>query len=189
MSTPARRALRRLPLVLWLTAVWILLWGTLDLGTLVFGLLVALLVTLVFPLPPVTTHMVVRPLALLRLVCYLAVDLVVSTVRVSWQAVRYGPRTSAGIVRVTLLTDSDHLTAMVANAVSLAPGKFVMQIDRAHRICYVYALGMRAGGEELVRREVLALERRIVRAVGSAAELELVGRIEDSAGTAGKEDA
>lgn len=182
MTRTARRTLRRLPLVLWLTAVWILLWGTLDLGTLVFGLLVALLVTTMFPLPSVTTHMVARPLPLLRLVCYLAADLVISTLRVSWQAVRYGPRTTAGIVQVTLLTDSDHLTAMVANAVSLAPGKFVMQIDRGHRICYVYALGMRAGGEDAVRREVLGLERRIVRAVGSARELEIVGRVARDAG-------
>lgn len=186
MSRLARRTLRRLPLVLWLTAVWILLWGTLDLGTLVFGLLVALLVTTMFPLPSVTTHMVARPLPLLWLIAYLASDLVISTIRVSWQAIRYGPRTTAGIVQVTLLTDSDHLTAMVANAVSLAPGKFVMQIDRAHRICYVYALGMRAGGEETVRRDVLALERRIVRAVGSARELEIVDRVARDAGL--KED-
>ena len=182
MTTPARRALRRLPLVLWLTAVWMLLWGRFDPGSVLFGLLVALLVSVLFPLPPVNTGMVVRPLALLRLIAYLAVDLVVSTARVSWQALAHGPRTTAGIVAVTLLTDSDHLTAMVANAVSLAPGKFVLQIDRARRICYVYALGMRAGGEAVVRRDVLALERRIVRAVGSERELAVVTRVARDAG-------
>ncbi|MFR9731097.1 Na+/H+ antiporter subunit E [Saccharopolyspora sp. MS10] len=184
MTSPARRALRRVPLVLWLTAVWILLWGRLDPGTVLFGLLVALLISVLFPLPPVTTNMVVRPLALLRLIAYLAADLVVSTARVSWQALRHGPRTTAGIVSVTLLTDSDHLTAMVANAVSLAPGKFVLQIDRVRRTCYVYALGMRAGGEDAVRRDVLGLERRIVRAVGSARELEIVSRVARDAGIA-----
>lgn len=169
-----KRALRRLPLVVWLTVVWILLWGTLDLGTLVFGALVAVLVVTVFPVPPVTTNIVVRPLGLLRLIGYLAYDLVYSTLRVSWQAVRHGPRTRAGIVAVTLLTDSDHLTAMVANGVSLAPGKFVLQVDRTHGVCYVYALGLRPGEEDSVRRDVLALEARVVRAVGSRAELALV---------------
>ncbi len=151
-----------------------MLWGTFDLGTLFFGLVVALLVSTVFPLPAIQTCIVVRPLRLLQLVAYLAWDLVSSTLRVSWQAVRYGPNAKSGIVAVTLRTDSDHLTAMVANAVSLAPGKFVLQIDRANRICYVYALGMRPDDVESVRRDVLALERRVVQAVGSANAVALV---------------
>ncbi|MGP4015567.1 Na+/H+ antiporter subunit E [Saccharopolyspora sp. 5N708] len=169
-----RRLLRRLPLVAWLTLVWVMLWGRFDLGTLLFGLLVALLVTTLFPLPTINTGIVVRPLRFALLIGYLAWDLVISTLRVSWQAVRHGPNAKSGIVAVTLRTDSDHLTAMVANAVSLAPGKFVLQIDRANRICYVYALGMRPDDAESVRRDVLALEKRVVRAVGSTAEVALV---------------
>ena len=64
----AVRLLRRLPLICWLTLVWILLWGTFDVGTVLFGLLVAVLVSTVFPLPPVATNIVVRPVALLRLI-------------------------------------------------------------------------------------------------------------------------
>jgi multicomponent Na+:H+ antiporter subunit E len=169
-----RWLLRRLPLVAWLTLVWVMLWGTFDLGTLFFGLVVALLVSTVFPLPTINTNIVVRPLRLLQLVAYLAWDLVSSTLRVSWQAVRHGPKAKSGIVAVTLRTDSDHITAMVANAVSLAPGKFVLQIDRVNRICYVYALGMGPDDVESVRCEVLALERRVVHAVGSANEVALV---------------
>jgi multicomponent Na+:H+ antiporter subunit E len=165
---------RRLPLVAWLTLIWVMLWGTVDLGTLLFGAIVAIVVTTVFPLPPITTNIVVRPLHLLHLTAFLAWDLLISTLRVSWQALRYGRNARAGIVAVTMMTDSDHLTAMVANAVSLAPGKFVMQIDRANRICYVYALGMREGDAEPVRRDVLNLEERVVRAVGSRGEVAMV---------------
>lgn len=174
--TDLSRLARRLPLVLWLTVVWILLWGTLDLGTLVFGVLVAVLITALFPPPPVFTNIVVRPVSLVQLIGYLAWDLVVSTLRVSWQALRHRGDTKAGIVAVTLLTDSDHLTAMIANGISLAPGKFVLQVDREHAICYVYVLGMRPGEDASVRREVLALEARVVRAVGSAQEVALVDR-------------
>lgn len=170
-----KRLMRRLPLLTWLTIVWIMLWGTLDIGTVFFGIVVAFVVITVFPLPPISTNIVVRPLPVVRLVLYLAWDLVVSTVRVAWQAVRYGPRAKAGIVAVRLHTDSDHLTAMVANAVSLAPGKFVMQIDRANRLCYVYVLGMSAADAESVRQDVLDLEKRVVRAVGSPSEVALVG--------------
>lgn len=171
--------LRRLPMVAWLTLVWVMLWGTFDLGTLFFGLVVAVFVATLFPNPAIRTNIAVRPLRVLQLFGYLTWDLVISTARVSWQAVTQGPKTPAGIVAVTLRTDSDHITAMLANAVSLAPGKFVLQIDRANRICYVYSLGMRAADAESVRQEVLALERRVVRAVGSAAELALVSGTEE----------
>ncbi|MDA3625782.1 Na+/H+ antiporter subunit E [Saccharopolyspora oryzae] len=179
----ARRGglVRRLPLVAWLTVVWVMLWGTFDLGTLFFGLVVAVFVATLFPTPTINTNMSVRPLSLLALVGYLAWDLVISTARVSWQAVTRGPRATAGIVAVTLRTDSDHIIAMVANALSLAPGKFVLQIDRVNRICYVYALGMQVEDAESVRREVLALERRVVRAVGSANDVALVSGTEGRA--------
>lgn len=169
-----QRLLRRLPLVLWLTAVWVLLWGSFDAGTLFFGLVVALLVSSLFPLPMIRTGMVLRPLPALRLAAYLAWDLVISTARVAWQAVRHRRATTAGIVATTLHVDSDHLIAIVASAVSLAPGKFVLQIDRANLTCYVYALGLSPGDEESVRREVRFLERLVVEAVGSTAQRDLV---------------
>lgn len=170
--TRKQRLLRRLPLVLWLTLVWVLLWGTLDVGTLVFGLLVALLVSVLFPAPVIRTGMVLRPLPLLWLVGYLAWDLVISTLRVTWQALRLGPNATAGIVEVRLRVDSDHLTALIASAISLAPGQFVLQIDRVDRICYVYTLCN--DDVESVRRDVGRLERYVVSAVGSAAQLELL---------------
>ncbi|MFC7341418.1 Na+/H+ antiporter subunit E [Saccharopolyspora griseoalba] len=170
--TRKQRLLRRGPLVIWLTLVWVLLWGTLDLGTLVFGLSVALLVSVLFPAPPIRTGMVLRPFQLLRLIGYLAWDLVISTMRVTWQALRFGPNATAGIVAARLHVDSDHLTALIASAISLAPGQFVLQIDRVDRICYVYALCI--DDEESVRREVARLERFVVAAVGSAEQREML---------------
>lgn len=180
---PFARILRRLPLLAWLTVVWVMLWGTFDAGTFFFGLVVALFVTTLFPTPPVITYIVVRPVRLLQLLAYLAWDLVASTLRVSWQALRYRQHTKAAIIAVTMTNDSDHLIAMVANAVSLAPGKFVLQIDRVNRICYVYALGVvNADDASAVREEVLSLEDRVVRAVGSAAEVAAVDAREGKEG-------
>lgn len=174
---PIERVVRRLPLFGWLVAVWLLLWGTYDVGTVVFGVLVALLVMWIFPAPPIATDIRLRPLGAGYLVLLLAWDLVASTARVAWQAVRHRGRARAAIVAVPLVTDSDHLMAMVANAVSLAPGKFVMQIDRVNRVCYVYELGVAAAGVDAVRRDVLGWERRVVRAVGTAAQVESVERM------------
>jgi multicomponent Na+:H+ antiporter subunit E len=174
VTKPFARLIRRLPLAAWLTLVWVMLWGTFDLGTLMFGVVIALLITTMFPLPPITTNIVVRPLRFGQLAAYLVWDLFVSALRVSWQAVRYGRHAKAGIVAVRTMTDSDHLTAMVASALSLAPGKNVMQIDRSNRICYVYVLGMREGDIASIRRDFLAMEARVVRAVGSRAEVAVV---------------
>lgn len=162
----------RLPQLVWLTAVWVLLWGTFSVKSLVGGVLVAALVIAIFPLPLVGERLPVRPVRLLRLIGYLAYDLVVSSVEVSWETLRYGPRTTAGIVAVPLQTGSALVAAAVADAVSLAPGTFVLQIERRRGICYVYALGIRTPDDaERVRREVLALQRRVINALGSRAEI------------------
>ncbi|MBA8826868.1 multicomponent Na+:H+ antiporter subunit E [Saccharopolyspora lacisalsi] len=173
------RVARKLPLLLWLTLVWGLLWGTYDAGTVFFGVLVSVLVMSVFPVPSISTDLALRPLRVVELVAYLAWDMASSTLRVSWQALRHGPRIRAGIVEVTLRIDSDHLIALLANGLSLAPGKFVLQIDRPNRICYVYTLGM-ITDPATIRSEVLALERRVVRAFGSAGERERMTELSDT---------
>ncbi len=174
MSRRLNRLVRRLPILVWLTLVWVLLWGTFSLKTLVFGLVVAFAITVLFPMPTSSSPLGVRPVRIASLVAYVAWDLFTSTLRVSWQAVRYGPRVKAGIVAVRTLTDSDYLTAVLSNAISLAPGKFVIQIDRGTRTCYVYSLGMVGDEREAVREEVLHLETRIVRALGTSDEVAVV---------------
>lgn len=160
----------------WLTVVWVLLWGSLSVQTVLGGVLVAVLVTVALPLPPVAGHLMMRPLRLLRLTGYLAVELVVSAVAISWETLRYGPRATAGIVAVPLLTDSDYVIAALANAVSLTPGEFVLQIDRRRGVCYVYSLGVRASADaERVRSQVLVLQRRVIAALGSPDEVAALG--------------
>ena len=161
----------RIAQLIWLTAVWVLLWGAVNPRTVLGGALVAVLVTAAFPLPLMSGHLSIRPLRLLRLAGYLLVELVVSGVEISWETLRYGPRATAGIVEVPLLTASDLVVVAVANAVSLAPGEFVLQIDRRRRVCYVYGLGIRSRADaETARRQVLALQRRVVAALGGPDE-------------------
>lgn len=165
----------RWPHVVWLTLVWVMLWGSAAPATVLGGVLVAVLVTAAFPLPVMPEQLPVRPRQLLYLVAYLAYDLVVSGVAVSWETVRHGPRATAGIVAVPLLTGSGRVAAVVANAVSLAPGTFVLQIDHRHEVCYVYTLGMRGPADApRIRREVLGLQRRVIRALGTRDEIAAV---------------
>lgn len=162
---------RRLPQVLGLTLVWVALWGVLSPKIVLGGLLVAATVTLLFPMP-LLERLPVRPWPLLRLLGFLLVDLVRSGVAVGWETLRHGPRARAGIVAVPMLTRSGRVATMIAGALSLAPGSFVLQIDRRREVWYVYALGTTGPADvERVREQVLTLQRRVIAAFGHPDEV------------------
>jgi multicomponent Na+:H+ antiporter subunit E len=81
------------------------------------------------------------------------------------------------IIGVPLRTTSDFVMTMTATAVSLVPGTLVIEIDRARAVLYLHSIAVDdERGIERVRRAVLATEARIVRAIGSAADLAKVRR-------------
>jgi multicomponent Na+:H+ antiporter subunit E len=167
-----RRLRARLPSLAWLTLVWVLLWGTLTPSSVLGGLLVAVLVTALFRMPLAPERLPVRPLRLLGLAGYLAYDLVVSGVEVSWQVLRHGPRATGAIVAVPLLCASDRVVTVMANALSLSPGTMALQIDHDHDVWYVYALGPRdRAGVERARLRTLDMQRRVLAALGAPGEL------------------
>jgi multicomponent Na+:H+ antiporter subunit E len=158
--------------VLWLTVVWVLLWGTFTPLTIAGGVLVALLVTAVSGLAPPAERLPLRPLRLLGLVGYLLYDLVVSGAEVSWQVLRYGPRSCGAIMEVPLVSGSERVVVLLASALSLAPGAMAMEIDRESGVWYVYSLGPR--DEADVRKawlRAMDMQRRVLAAFGSDEEL------------------
>ena len=169
---PVRRLRARLPSVVWLTVVWVLLWGTFTVASIVGGVLVAVLVTALFRMPPAPDRLPLRPVRLLGLLGYLVYDLVVSGAEVSWQVLRRGPRARGAIIAVPLLSGSDRVVTIMANALSLSPGTMALQIDHDHDVWYVYALGPRDhAGVERARWRVLDMQRRVLAALGTPAEL------------------
>ncbi|OZM78437.1 Na+/H+ antiporter subunit E [Pseudonocardia sp. MH-G8] len=170
--TLARRIRARLPSVVWLTVVWVLLWGTFTPASVVGGVLVALLVTALFRLPLSRERLPIRPVRLFGLIGYLAYDLVVSGAEVSWQALRYGSGARAAIIAVPLLSTSDRVVTVMANALALTPGSMALQIDPDHNVWYVYSLGPRDHeGVQRARRRTLDMQRRVLTALGTPAEL------------------
>ncbi|MET0189017.1 MAG: Na+/H+ antiporter subunit E [Pseudonocardia sediminis] len=163
---------RRLPQVLLLALVWLLLWGSLNPQTVLGGLAVGLLVTVAFPLPVLPERMPLRPVRLLRLAGFLVWDLVVSGVQVSVVTLRDGPKAKAGVIAVPLCTRSDRVATMVAAAVALSPGSFVLQIDKHRMTWYVYALGLNdPGAVNRVRQQVMHLQALVIAALGTDEEL------------------
>ncbi len=141
--TVAHQLRHQLPLLVWLVLVWNLLWGTWSWANLLSGVLVALAVTLLLPLPPVVGGARVRPLALLRFLGHFVADLVSSGALVAWQTVRPRGIDRSAIITVQLRTDSDLLSTIVAEATALVPGSLVIDMDREKQTLAVHLLHVR----------------------------------------------
>jgi multicomponent Na+:H+ antiporter subunit E len=94
----------QLPLLAWLVLVWILLWGTWSWANLISGVLVALAVTVLLPLPPVIGGTRVHPVGLLVFLGHFVVDLVVSAAQVAWQTIRPGGVRQSAIIEAPSTT-------------------------------------------------------------------------------------
>ncbi|MEU4398750.1 Na+/H+ antiporter subunit E [Micromonospora orduensis] len=156
----------------WLVLVWNLLWGRISWGNLVSGLLVGSAVLVFFPLPAVTFGGRLRPRALLVFAGRFVVELVSASLHVARIAVQPGYRPRGAIIAVTLRVRTDLNMALTAEAVTLVPGTLILEVDRESATLYLHVLDTHGPADLGAARErTLALERRIVRAVGSAAEV------------------
>ncbi|MGZ4551854.1 MAG: Na+/H+ antiporter subunit E [Blastococcus sp.] len=174
------RLRHQVPLMVWLVLVWILLWGSWSWADLISGVLVALLVTALLPLPAVTGGLRVRPWPLVSFVGHFLLDLVVSGAQVAWQALRPGGHRRSAIVRVQLRVDSDLLLTIVAEVLSLVPGSLVLDLDREERTIALHLLHVRDRYDvDRQKTGVLAMEDRVVRAFGTADDIAALEREPD----------
>lgn len=155
----------RLFMLLWLTFAWVLLWGSWDLGTVASGVLAALVVMAVLPLPRVPVEGLVRPLSTVWLVLVVAYYLVRSSLTVAWQAVRPGPQPRSAVLPAPMRLKSDFTLALAVNTLNLMPGGIVVRVDPIARYVYIHVLD--AGTDQAIsrfERQVATVERIYLRA-------------------------
>ncbi|MDG5486624.1 Na+/H+ antiporter subunit E [Mycolicibacterium gadium] len=160
-----RNALLRVWVVCWLILVWILLWGTFSAANVLSGLLVALVITLLLPLPAVPVEGRVHPLSLVRLILTVGYYLVLSSVQIAFLAIRPGPPPLSAVLRAHLAVKSDLVLALAVNIFNLIPGSIVLEIDQSRRMLYMHVIDV--GNERAVARfydQVSRVERLLVRA-------------------------
>jgi len=166
-ARPSRFRLLQLSVLLWLTVVWVVLWGSVTPVTVVGGFLVAVIACLVFPLPPLRLSMRLRPLPLLVLVVRFAADVVVSSIQVARVVLRPARPLRNAVVEVNLRTPSDLVLTLVAEMTCLIPGSLVVEARRATHTLYLHVLDVGdEAGVERFRQGVLDQETRVVRALG-----------------------
>jgi multicomponent Na+:H+ antiporter subunit E len=174
--------LHQLPLLLWLIALWMLLWGQLTWLALITGLVMAVFVTRVFRLPPVELSGRINLwYGLIFIVTFLGAVIKGSLI-VAWQVLDLRRQPGAAIIAVPLRVGDDVIMAHTAVTASLIPGSLIVDVDRENRTLYLHTIGVRSDEDaEHQRRVVLRWEARITRAVGSKEELrQLRARIADS---------
>ncbi|MDA2807335.1 Na+/H+ antiporter subunit E [Nocardiopsis suaedae] len=190
LSGSAVRLLGRLPTVLWLTAMWAVLWGDTSPGTLIAGFAVGAGCYAAAKLPHLPVRLRFRPLWAALLAGRILLDLFTSSVQMGYYALDRPGRVRGAIVAVPLRTDSDLLMAMVSGGLSLVTGSQTIELDREGGVIYVHGVPIRGEGDvPRLRRDVRRMEELFVRAFGSAADIadfEATERAMNAAGAAGK---
>ncbi|MDF2554964.1 MAG: Na+/H+ antiporter subunit [Microbacterium sp.] len=162
---------RQLPFFIWLIALWMLLWGQFTVVAFLTGLIAAVFVTRVFRLPPVELSGRVHLGHVFVFLATFAVALVRGSLLVAWQVLNPRRYPGTAIIAVPLRIDDDLILAHTA------VGSLIIEIDRDRRILYLHVLGVRSEEDvEAQRRSVQNWERRIVRALGSRAQVAQMSR-------------
>ena len=128
-----------------LGAIWVALWGDISVANVVFGLVVAVVVTFAFPPLDGENGNDVNLLHAAVFFAKFAVMLWQSTWSVVVEVMRPKLRLEEAIVAVPLRTDDPVIITMVANGITLTPGTLTVDVGPdptpgEGRILYVHAL-------------------------------------------------
>jgi multicomponent Na+:H+ antiporter subunit E len=147
-----------------LLVVWLLLWGEPSVGNIAGGMIVIALLLAVFDQGRRTHRHSLSPWGVVKLLGRFLADLIVSSVRVVLAVIAPSPRRRrAGVVAVPLTCDSPLVLKTVSDLLCLTPGTLTVEIDLNPTVLYVHVLGL--DDPEVIRREVQALERRVLAAL------------------------
>ncbi|TXG92924.1 Na+/H+ antiporter subunit E [Rhodococcus rhodnii] len=160
-----RELLVRLFSLVWLVFVWVLLWGTITLPTMLAGLAVAAFITFALPLPRVPVEGRLHPLSFVWLVLTCAYEMIKSSVEVAWLALRPSPPPPTALVEHEFRVRSDLSLALLVDVLNNIPGSMVVELDHTRRIGFVHLLD--GGSDEQIaafRQTIETIESRFIRA-------------------------
>jgi len=162
----------QLPVIAWLTLVWLLLWGEVTPINLIGGVLVSILIILVFPFPRVSVEGTLRPWRSIVLIARFLYDLTIASFHVGWLAVRPGPAPGSAVILVDLVSHSELRQTLTGELISLVPGSLLIELDSRGRRMWLHVLD--ADTPEKVataRRKARLQEHRLLEAIGTKDEV------------------
>ncbi|MCA0438242.1 MAG: Na+/H+ antiporter subunit E [Austwickia sp.] len=159
---------RLLPLLA-LTLLWTALFGDWSVGNTVAGLLLATLILVLFPMPPVIAGLRLHPVGAVILVARFLVDVVVASLEVAYKAVAPWYRPAGRFLRVPLRGTSDLTRVITAELCSLVPGSLVVDLDPETGVLMLHIFDAPTPQRLAAAvRRVHEQERRVLRALSAS---------------------
>lgn len=157
-------------MLLWLTVLWVALWGDLSVANVVSGLLLSAVVLSAARLPRLVrtgTDEAARisPTRTVWFALYVLYKLGEANLVLAWEIITPRNRINTGMVAVPLRTESELARMVVANVITLTPGTVTFEVGDAPPVLYVNVLHLH--DIEEVRRDLQRIEELSVRAFGS----------------------
>lgn len=169
------RFIVEIPLILWLVAVWAILWGEFNLKNLTVGIVFAVLVTRVLALPPVSLSHRFNILQAIVMGITFLYQVIRASFQVMWVALRKGPDVHSAIVGVQLRSGNDLLVTAVANTTGVIPGSVLIEVDRVTGTLFFHVLDVSDDREaDAFRQMVLDTEAALIRTMGHREELAML---------------
>lgn len=171
-----------------LVVVWIMLVGEITIGAAVFGLIVAVIVQLLFPMPVIPQIGRLRIHHLIWLVLNTLWGLLQASFVVAAKVLAFSRPTKNSVVYVDLRSDDEFSSTLTAVLVTLVPGSVVLELHPGRLLVHIFDT-QDAESLEKAKRDVLKQEALVLKAFGTREEMRQVvaehrGRAKSSEGSA-----
>ena len=162
----------QLPVIGWLTLVWLLLWGEVTPINLIGGLIVSALIILVFPFPRVSVEGKLRPWRTVVLLARFLYDLSVASFHVGWLAIRPAAPPPSAVILINLVSRSELRQTLTGELISLVPGSLLIELDSEGKRMWLHVLDAETPEKvATARRKARAQGHRLLQAIGTADEV------------------
>jgi len=146
-----------------LVALWLLAWGDFTIANVLSGIAVAAVLLIAFPLREPNHPRHPSAVGIVRLVGYVAVQLVASNIVMAREVLRRTPRTQPGVLAHRLQEPSETIVTLMTTIIALSPGTMTVDVDDASTTLYVHFF--RLDDIEGARASLRTLERLVAGAL------------------------
>ncbi|SHY02354.1 Putative cation antiporter subunit [Mycobacteroides abscessus subsp. abscessus] len=155
---------------------WCLLWGEFSVLSILGGLLLGAAIYVMFPAPPLSREVTLRPWSALVFFAHFAKDLVAGSIQVARFALRPSGSPGSSVIAVQLRSRSDLFLSFTGILATLIPGSVVVEAQRATGTLFFHAIGVTTKEQIKAQHDsILRQEERLLRAFASREILNSAG--------------
>ncbi|OSM42759.1 Na+/H+ antiporter subunit E [Nesterenkonia sp. PF2B19] len=175
MKRPRTPLPLELPLIAFLSFLWMAMWQDFTLGTLIVGAVLGTAVVRLFYLPPLRGSGRINIWWVLVFTVRFLAKMVAASFQVAWIAVVRGPKVRNSIISVQLRSHDDFIVTVTGHALALVPGSLVIDVDRTTATLYLHCLNVTDDHDaERIRQDALRTEALVLRSCGNRSDLAVV---------------